>query len=166
MGFELVAVQWLPTGPSGRPTLRLSIDGPDGVDLDDTARVNQRLSLLLDEADPIPSAYDLEVSSPGIDRPVQRFVDFSRFSGFRAKITLEEGFPRRRYTGELRGTEVGGSDASPPGETVLIEVDGVVHRLPFVHIETAHLVLDLAAYARLAPPKLRKEDRETVDVEG
>lgn len=150
MGFDLVAVEWL---SSGRPVLRLSIDGPKGVDLDDTARVNTRVSLLLDEADPIATPYELEVSSPGIDRPVQRFVDFERFAGFRAKLTLEEGLPRRRYTGTLKGVDAG---------EVLIEVDGVLHHLVFDQIEKAHLVLDLAEYARLAPVRERASS-EPVD---
>lgn len=139
MGFDLVAVEWL---PSGRPILRISIDGPEGVSLDDTARVNERVSLILDEADPIASAYALEVSSPGIDRPVQRLADFGRFAGFRVKITLVEGHPRRRYTGTLRGIE---------GEIVRVEVDGVVHDLDFPEIESAKLQLELDEYARLAP---------------
>ena len=53
----------------------------------------------------MPGSYDLEVSSPGIDRPVQRLVDFQRFVGFRARVVLEEGLPRRRYTGRLSGVE-------------------------------------------------------------
>lgn len=139
MGYELVAVEWL---PSGRSTLRLSVDSPNGFGIDDAIRVNQRVSLLLDESDPLPGAYTLEVSSPGIDRPVQRAADFVRFAGKRAKLVLVEGLPRRRYSGVLGGMD---------GDEVIITVEGETFRLPFSDVDRAHLVLDLAEYAELAP---------------
>lgn len=138
LGFDLVAVEML--GSARRPLMRVSIDGPGGVNLDHCALVSHRISPLLDEADPVSGAYDLEVSSPGIDRPVQRLEDFARFVGYRAKVVLVEGLPRRRYTGTLAGVD---------GQTVLIDVDGVRHELAFADIEGAHLVLDLAAYEAL-----------------
>lgn len=138
MGFDLVAVEWL-TGRR-RPLLRLSIDKPGGVGADDCAAVSVRINPLLDAADPVDGSYDLEVSSPGIDRPVQRLEDFAQYEGFRCRIRLEEGLPRRRYTGTLRGVE---------GEDVQVEVDGEVHALAFATIDAAHLVLDLDEYERL-----------------
>lgn len=147
MGYDLVAVEWL---PSGRSVLRLSIDAPQGVGIDDIVRVSHRVSLLLDEADPIPSAYSLEVSSPGIDRPVERAVDFARFTGKRVKIVLEEGLPRRRYTGAIAGVD---------GDDVRVEVDGVEHLLSIAQIERAHLVLTLEEYAELAPQRAGAEKK-------
>ena len=140
LGFDLVAVEWV--GDTRGPILRLSIDNPGtGVRARDCAEVTHYVSPLLDEADPIASAYTLEVSSPGIDRPVERLADFARFEGKRARIRLEEGHPRRRYSGVLRGSD---------DDEVLVEVDGTVHRLRHDTIDRAHLVLDLKEYEELA----------------
>lgn len=138
LGFDLVAVEWV---GGRRGTLRLSIDKAGGVGADDCALVSRRLSPLLDEADPIAAAYDLEVSSPGIDRPVQRPDDFRRFAGHRVRVRAEEGLPRRRWTGTLLGLR---------DHDVLVEVEGVEHAIPFDVIEAAQLVLDLEAYQKLA----------------
>ena len=144
-GFDLVAVEWL--GGRRGSVLRVSIEGATegkpGVNADDCARVTERISPLLDEAAPIPGRYTLEVSSPGIDRPVQRRTDFQRFLGYRAKIRLVEGPPRRRYTGVLNGVEE---------HDLLVMVDGEEHRLPLDTIERCHLDLTLEEYQNLAPP--------------
>jgi ribosome maturation factor RimP len=148
LGYELIAVHW--GGGAKGPVLRLSIDSSAGIGADDCVQVSAQVSPLLDEADPIRGHYKLEVSSPGIDRPVERLEDFHRFCGYRSKILLFEGHPRRRYTGELAGVE---------GEEVLVVVDGQEHRVDYDTIERAHLVLDLDEYERLAktldaaPPK-------------
>jgi len=139
MGYDLVAVEWL-GGQRGR-VLRLSIDAPGGVTAGDCAETSARLSLVLDEADPIEGPYDLEVSSPGIERPVQRHQDFARFRGYRARIRLVPGLPRRRFSGRLDGID---------GDEVLIVVDGQEHRLHLEDIERARLVLDLDEYQALA----------------
>jgi ribosome maturation factor RimP len=138
LGFDLVAVEW--GTDRGRPVLRLSIDGPKGVGADDCAEVTFRVSPLLDEADPIDGSYALEVSSPGIERPVERLDDWRRLMGFRAKIRLFEGHPRRRYTGTITGVD---------GGQVVVNVDGAEHRIDFDSIERAHLVLDLDEFERL-----------------
>lgn len=139
LGFDLVAVEWL--GGRQGSILRLSIDAPGGVSAEDCGRVSEQVSPLLDAADPIQGRYVLEVSSPGIDRPVQRREDFERFAGFRAKIKLLEGPPRRRYTGVLGPLD---------GEELLLVADGREHRIPLDLIERAHLVLDLDEYQKLA----------------
>lgn len=140
LGYDLVAVEW---GGDGRgAVLRFSIDKKGGIGADDCAHASEHLSQLLDELDPIPSAYRLEVSSPGMERPLQRAVDFARFTGFRAKVRLAEGYPRRRFTGVLKGTS--------SENMVSIEVDGAVHTFPVDAVERAHLVLDLDEYLRLA----------------
>lgn len=138
LGFDLVAVEL--TGDVGRRVLRLSIDGPQGVGADDCAAVSFRVSPLVDEADPLKGSYHLEVSSPGIERPVQRLGDFARLAGFRAKLRLFEGHPRRRYSGRLAGVD---------GHEILVVADGQEHRLDYESIERAHLVLDLDEYERL-----------------
>lgn len=140
LGFDVVAVEWV-VG-QGRPTLRLSIEGPQGVGADDCALVSVRLGPVLDETDPVGGPYRLEVSSPGIERPVQRLADFARFVGYRVRIRMEEGLPRRRYTGIIAGVE---------DDQVRLEVDGAVHALPFESIDVAHLDLDLEQFMALAP---------------
>jgi ribosome maturation factor RimP len=139
LGFDLVAVEWLADTRS--PILRVSIDAEGGISAEDCALVSRHLSQILDERDPISTRYRLEVSSPGIERPVQRLSDFRRFGGFRAKIRLMEGEPRRRMTGVLRGVV---------GEVVRVEVDGKVLEFPVDRVERAHLVLELEEYQRLA----------------
>lgn len=139
LGFDLVAVEWV--GDRRGPILRLSIDAPGGVDARDCARVSNHVSPLLDAEDPVEGAYHLEVSSPGIDRPVQRTADFERFQGYRVKIRLTEGPPRRRYTGTIGPVE---------GDELRLMVDGTEHRLPLDLIERAHLVLTLDEYQQLA----------------
>lgn len=138
-GFGLVAVEWV-GGREGR-ILRLSIDAPGGVNAEDCARISDQLSPLLDADDPIDAPYHLEVSSPGIERPVQRRSDFERFRGYRVKIRLLEGPPRRRYVGTIGPLD---------GDEVLVHVDGEDHRIPLDLIERAHLVLDLDEYMKLA----------------
>ncbi len=139
LGYELVAVEFLRL--AGRMTLRVSIDKPGGVGVQDCTLVSHALSPLLDVEDPIPAAYFLEVSSPGIDRPLQRPQDFQRFAGYRVKLRLAPGPGRRRYTGELLGLE---------GELVQIEVDGRTFKVLWEQVENAHLVLTLAQYRDLA----------------
>lgn len=138
-GFDLVAIEWI-SSRSG-PTLRLSIDKPGGVTIDDCGLASERVSPLLDEADPIVGRYLLEVSSPGIERPVQRLEDFLRFAGYRVKVKLVEGPPRRRYTGTIARVE---------DRDVVLEVDGAEHRIAFDTIERANLDLTLDEYQSLA----------------
>jgi ribosome maturation factor RimP len=138
LGFDLVAVEWL--GSRQGRILRLSIDRPAGVTADDCGLAADNVSPILDELDPISTRYHLEVSSPGIDRPVQRIEDFERFHGYQVKIRLFEGPPRRRYTGTIDGVE---------GDELRVLVDGSTHRVLLDSIERAHLVLDLKEYQKL-----------------
>ena len=89
-GFELVRVALI-AGPS--LTLQVMLEDPatGQMKVDDCARVSRKISLLLDEADPIDSEYMLEVSSPGIDRPLTRLKDFDRWAGHVAKVELADG---------------------------------------------------------------------------
>ena len=113
LGYEIVRVR-LMTGKES--ILQIMAQKPDGsIEVDDCATISTAVSALLDVEDPILDAYTLEVSSPGIDRPLTRLKDFDQWEGFEAKIETEELIDgRRRFKGELRGTE---------GDEVLIEIE-------------------------------------------
>ncbi|HET7922478.1 MAG TPA: ribosome maturation factor RimP [Gammaproteobacteria bacterium] len=130
LGYELVELEF--HGQGRNSVLRLYIDGPKGVTLDDCERVSRQVSGVLDVEDPIPGHYALEVSSPGLDRPLRRLEDFERFVGQRAKLELLLPLDgRRRFTGTLAGVEAG---------EVLMDVEGERLRLPFTQMGKAHLV--------------------------
>ena len=125
MGFELVRVMM---SGGQRPTLQIMVERGDYAPptLDDCAEVSHAVSALLDVADPLPGAYRLEVTSPGIDRPLVRRADYERFAGFEARLETElpiEG--RRRFRGRLLGL-VGDQVrlALPEGEQ-LIPLDAI-----------------------------------------
>ena len=131
MGYELVGVEF--QGAGGHGTLRVYIDREQGVSLDDCAAISHQISGILDVEEPIKQAYDLEISSPGIDRPLFKLADFERFAGRTAKIKLAvdlEG--RKNFKGRLQGV----ADA----RMVVIEVDGEAFYLPFADIGKANLV--------------------------
>ncbi|MBN1336626.1 MAG: ribosome maturation factor RimP [Deltaproteobacteria bacterium] len=151
-GYDLVAV--FLTRSAGRRVLRLHIDRPGGVGLEDCRRVSLSVSPLLDVHDPLPGAYDLEVSSPGKDRPLQRIEDFRRFAGHRVRLRLEPGPGSTRVTGVLVGLE---------DETVLVETAGGIERVPLSSVTRAHLVLDFEEYRRLGSVDL---DDGTPDLPG
>jgi ribosome maturation factor RimP len=133
MGFELVRLRVM-GGKS--PTLQIMAQRPDGtIEVDDCAAISTAVSALLDVEDPIAEAYTLEVSSPGIDRPLTRLADFDRWTGHEARIETEELIDgRRRFKGQLAGTE---------GDEVLIALDDsdVTIGLKFDWISDAKLVL-------------------------
>ncbi|HLW73786.1 MAG TPA: ribosome maturation factor RimP [Gammaproteobacteria bacterium] len=130
LGYEVVELEFHPQGRGG--LLRIFIDREGGVTVDDCEKVSRQVSAVLDVEDPIPGAYTLEVSSPGLDRPLRKETDFARFAGEKAKLELllpRDG--RKRYTGTLKGCEAG---------EVLVEVDGLLHKLPLADIARARLV--------------------------
>lgn len=130
LGLELVGVEYVKEG--GRWYLRIFIDKPGGVTLDDCQAVSESLDPLLDEADPIPHSYHLEVSSPGIERPLKKPADFERFSGHRVQLTTftpQDG--QRKFTGRLEGLE--------DQMVVLTLDDGQERRIPFSEVATARL---------------------------
>ena len=132
LGFELTDLEVRLSGQGG--LLRLTIDKPDGIDLDDCEKVSHAVSALLDVEDPVPGNYNLEVSSPGLDRKLTKVEHFQRFEGETLKVTMR--FPiegRRRF----RGTLVSSDD-----ESIVVEVDGESHSLPLTMIDTARLVPD------------------------
>lgn len=112
LGLELVDLEFKPGGRG--QVLRIFIDRPGGVTLDDCALLSREFGTILEVEDPIASAYHLEVSSPGIDRPLKKEADFQRFAGERVRIkTLEaldpdgRGHSRKTFRGRLLGSEGG-----------------------------------------------------------
>ncbi len=131
MGFELVGVEFHSRMGHGG-TLRVYIDHAEGIVLDDCAAVSHQLSAALDVEDPISEAYSLEVSSPGLDRPLFKAQDYQRFAGHQVSIRLREKVAeRRRYKGLLQGLD---------GDKVLVDMDGERWELPLELIEQARLV--------------------------
>lgn len=133
MGYELVGVEY--GGGPGNGRLRVYIDCAAGITLDDCAAVSEQLSAALDVDDPISEAYTLEVSSPGLNRPLFSRADFERYSGERVFVRLEGPLDgRKRFKGHLVGVE---------SDTVMVEVDGRTWRLPLDGVEEAHLIVDV-----------------------
>jgi ribosome maturation factor RimP len=130
LGFELWGIDYLPQ--RNHATLRIYIDGPNGITVDDCALVSRQVSAILDVEDPIQSEYTLEVSSPGLDRPLFRFEQYARYAGEKVVIRLRVPFERRRnFSGTLIGVE---------GEDVVVHVDDHEYLLPFETIDKAHIV--------------------------
>ncbi len=102
-GLELLATEVVGSGP--KAILRLTVDGPDGVKLDQCASVSRQASALLDVTDPIHHRYTLEVSSPGLDRKLYRNEDYQRYVGHRINIRMAPTYREHRtVTGELLGS--------------------------------------------------------------
>jgi len=134
LGYELADLE-VRLGSKGG-LVRIFIDKPEGIDLDDCEKVSLAVSALLDVEDPVPGNYNLEVSSPGLDRKLTKVEHFQRFEGETVKVQMR--FPiegRRRF----RGTLVSSDD-----ENIVVEVDGESHSLPLKTIDTARLVPEVA----------------------
>lgn len=132
MGFELVRVRLM----SGKydDILQIMAERPEGgIEVDQCAQISLALSAVLDVEDPIEEAFTLEVSSPGIDRPLTRLKDFATFEGYEAKIETTELIDgRRRFKGQLAGVE---------GDEVLINIAEGTVGLQFDWLSDAKLVL-------------------------
>ncbi|MGI9417686.1 MAG: ribosome maturation factor RimP [Geminicoccaceae bacterium] len=132
MGFELVRV--MSTG-GRRPTLQVMAERLDraGMTVDDCAEISRAVSAILDVEDPIKEAYQLEVSSPGIDRPLIKPVDFERFAGFEARVETDRPIEgQRKFKGRLLGVEE---------EAVRLALPEGERMLPLSSIRKAKLVL-------------------------
>ncbi len=130
MGYELADLEVRLGGNGG--LVRVFIDKPDGIDLDDCEKVSLAVSALLDVEDAVPGKYDLEVSSPGLDRKLTKIEHFQRFMGEVVKVQMR--FPiagRRRFRGKLMSLD---------DENIVVEVDGESHSLALATIDTARLV--------------------------
>lgn len=133
LGYELCDVEVKVGGRDG--VVRLFIDKPAGVGLDDCEVVSHQVSALLDVEDPLPGHYVLEVSSPGLDRRLKKPEHFQRFIGEDVRVKLR--FPvegRRKFRGALKAAD---------DETIEVEVGGTSHRLPIASIASARLVPSL-----------------------
>ncbi|MBS0379041.1 MAG: ribosome maturation factor RimP [Proteobacteria bacterium] len=129
LGYELVDLEY--SAHRGGAQVRLFIDRPEGVGLDDCEKVSREVSALFDAEDPIPSAYTLEVSSPGFDRVLRKREHFGRFVGSRVFVELKEPRAgRRRYTGTLLTVDEGG---------IALEVDREHVAMTFAEIGKARL---------------------------
>jgi ribosome maturation factor RimP len=131
LGFELVRIRLM----GGKThTLQIMAERPEGgIEVDDCAEISTAVSAVMDVEDPIDENYVLEVSSPGIDRPLTRLKDFDTWEGYEAKLETSEMIDgRRRFKGELRGTE---------GDEVLIEIEEGTIGLKFDWLSDAKLVL-------------------------
>lgn len=147
MGYRVVRAAF--TG-GRRATLQVMAERADdaAMSVDDCSLVSQTVSALLDVADPIAESYLLEVSSPGIDRPLFRREDYERFAGFEAKLELQQPLGgRRRFRGRLLELD---------GDAVKVNLGAEIVRLPLAGIARAKLVLtdELIAATR---PKARSE---------
>ncbi len=131
MGFELVRIRFM--GGKSK-TVQIMAERPEGgIDVDDCAEISVAVGAALDVEDPIEEGYTLEVSSPGIDRPLTRLKDFDDWQGYEAKIETSELIDgRRRFKGVLAGTE---------GDEVLIEIPEGTIGLKFDWLSDAKLVL-------------------------
>jgi ribosome maturation factor RimP len=130
LGFEMLGVEYLPQGRHS--LLRIYIDSEDGVTVDDCGNVSNQVSAVLDVEDPIRGEYTLEVSSPGLDRPLFTLAHYARFVGSLAEIRLHAPVHgRRKYKGRIQGVE---------GDEVIIDVDDERQCLAIDNIEKAHLI--------------------------
>ena len=158
LGLSLVRVAMF--GGTSDPTLQVMAERPDTrqLTIEDCAALSRLISDQFDELDPIEEAYRLEVSSPGIDRPLTRFADFADWAGFDARILLEEAIDgRKRFDARLNGVE---------DDTVLATVtksgDAIV--IPYSAIVSAKLLLTDALIKATAP--LSSDGADTISLES
>lgn len=129
-GVEIVTVDII--GSKKAPTIRVYIDCEGGVGFDELSSAQEWINDLMDQIDPFPGAYMLEVSSPGVDRPLRTKEHFQRFAGEKVHLVLSEAFDSRtKYTGMLAGVE---------GDSIMLDVDGVREAIPYDIIKKAHII--------------------------
>lgn len=133
LGYELVGIEYMPQGKHS--LLRVYIDAEDGITLDDCSRVSHQLSGLLDVEDVIKGQYNLEISSPGLDRPLFTAEQFARFAGHEVKIRVSiPQAGRRNFQGVLRGIQ---------DDAVMLDLESEQVAIPLNAIDKAHLVPEL-----------------------
>lgn len=129
MGYELLGVEYHSQGRHS--VLRIYIDHPEGIGVEDCQAVSRQVSGVLDVEDPIHGQYNLEVSSPGLERPLFSLAHYERFVG--EQVVIHLGAPldgRRKFSGRLKAVE---------GEEVIVEQDGEEFVIPFANIEKGRL---------------------------
>lgn len=157
LGFDLVRVKLFGSGEDY--TLQVMAERPDTrqLNIDDCARLSRRLSELFDEVDPIEDAYRLEVSSPGIDRPLTRLKDFADWVGHEARVSTSELVSgRKAFKGVLKGVE---------GEDILFaDAKSGDVSIPFSMVDSAKLLLTDALISATVP--LSSEGADDIETEG
>lgn len=130
--LELVDVEYVKEGPTW--VLRVFIDKDTGVNLDDCEKVSRRLSSRLDDVDPVPGNYSLEVSSPGLERPLTKDAHFRRFAGHLVNVgTYAPLRGKKQWQGHLVGLE---------GDSIVIEVDDGVIKIPRDQVAKVNLAIE------------------------
>ncbi len=130
LGYEFWGLEFQSRGHHSK--LRIFIDAEAGISVDDCEKVSRQVSGVLDVEDPIQTEYTLEVSSPGMDRPLFRLEQYQAFAGHQVQLRLRMAFEgRRKFQGLLKGIE---------GQDVVVIVDDHEYLLPFDSIERAHIV--------------------------
>ena len=131
LGFEFWGLEYIAQGKNS--VLRVFIDSPNGIHVDDCAQVSRQISGVMDVEDPITSEYNLEVSSPGVDRPLFTLEHFSRYVGEFVDVKLRYAFEgRRKFKGKLVGIE--------DDEDIVVHVDDHEYLLPIDAIDKANLI--------------------------
>ncbi|WP_066635284.1 ribosome maturation factor RimP [Desulfolucanica intricata] len=131
-GVELVDVEYTKEGSQWY--LRVFLDKPGGINLDDCQAVSQELSELLDKKDPIPQAYTLEVSSSGLDRPLKKPSDYERFRGHKIELTTYAPLDgKKKFSGRLKGLEEKG---------IVLHIDGAEYVIPVEQVASARLAVE------------------------
>lgn len=129
LGFELVGIEFV---RSRNPVLRIYIDSENGITVDDCADVSRQVSAVLDVEDPITTAYTLEISSPGMDRPLFTIEHYQRFIGNEITVSLRIAVANRRnWKGVIQAVD---------GEMITLTVDGKNETFAFGNIQKAHIV--------------------------
>lgn len=130
LGCELWGLEYMAQGRHS--TVRLYIESPGGIGLEDCEKVSRQVSSVMDVEDPIAGEYSLEVSSPGLDRPLYTLAQFQRYVGEQLSVKLRSAFDgRRKFSGQLKGIE---------NEEIILVVDGHEYLLPIELIEKANIV--------------------------
>jgi len=138
LGYELLGIEYLSQGRHS--TLRIYIDSPNGINLEDCEKASRQVSAVLDVEDPITGEYSLEMSSPGLDRPLFNLRHYEQFTGSKVKLRLHVAIEgRRKYTGIIKGVD---------GEQVVIgvldnNIEKETIRISLENIEKANLVVEI-----------------------
>ncbi len=130
LGYELWGIEYV--SHSKHSVVRIYIDSDNGINVDDCAKLSRQVSSVFDVEDPILGEYNLEVSSPGMDRPLFTLDQFKRYVGGQVKVRLRAPFEgRRKFSGQLTGVE---------GDDIVVAIDEHEYLLPYDMIDKANVV--------------------------
>lgn len=130
LGYDLWGIEYV--SHAKQTLVRIYIDSANGIDVDDCAKLSRQVSSVFDVEDPIMGEYSLEVSSPGMDRPLFTLEQFGRYIGEQVKVRLRMPYEgRKNFSGKMTGIE---------GEDIVVVLDGHEYLLPFDLIDKAHIV--------------------------